>query len=498
MSVIERSSIIPSLYPEKKDSVEIIELLEDPNKRDRNGKPLLHTAIEKQNIKLIEQIIKSEGDLNISTITRKPALLVAMKTKNFEIIKLLVDNGANVNITDAEGITPLFEATFCGKNFFDYLLANGADIKHENDYKENAIDWICRNGNAREYKEFFQKNGKVKVNFFRVVCNNYPACSFDYFCPLTINDKVNDRSALYYALANSKMEIAEKLISNGANINELDSNSNNLLHQLAMISHLQIEPYKFLINNGVSPISFNNKGETPFVVSFQRFVSIDVRNILRKNYTRECSICGEEKELFALKDCGHAFCFECLNYYFETDKIASSFNCPHIKCKTSINPEDIQILVKPETYERIDKLLTEKTCMMMSDFSWCPDCGDGGFTQEVIAGDLKHFKVCDLAQCNSCSTQFCNLCLMKLDCSIEEHKLVCDFAISVEEKLRIAKPCPRCKFFIQHDSGCSHMTCHSCHYQYCYICLGPYLQGFHVYDMNGPCSCDKFFSMYQY
>ena len=489
------TSIIPSLYPQKetveikKADVEIIELLEEPNKRDRNGKPLLHTAIEKQNIKLIKQIIKSEGDLNISTNTGKPALLVAVKIKNFEIIKLLVDNGANVNITDAEGITPLFEATFCSKIVFDYLLANGADIEHENDYKENAMDWVCRNGSANEFKEFFE-NGKMKVNFHRVVENDYPICSFDYFCPLTINGKVNDRSALFYALKKNKMEIVKKLISIGANINELDSNSNNLLHQLAMEqSHISVDPYNFLINNGVSPVTLNNKGETPFVVSFQRNVSIDVRNILRKNYTRECSICGEEKELFALKDCGHAFCFECLNYYFETDKIASSFNCPHIKCKTSINPEDIQILVKPETYERIDKLLTEKTCMMMGDFSWCPDCGDGGFTQEVIASDLKHFKVCDLAQCNSCSTQFCNLCMKKLDCSIEEHKLVCDFSISVEEKLRIAKPCPRCKIFIQHDSGCSHMTCHSCRYQFCYICLGPYRPGFHVFNIDGPCFC---------
>ena len=37
--------------------------------------------------------------------------------------------------------------------------------------------------------------------------------------------------------------------------------------------------------------------------------------------------------------------------------------------------------------------------------------------------------------------------------------------------------CPECRVRIEKASGCNHMTCGSCHYQFCWLCRGRYYDG---------------------
>lgn len=41
----------------------------------------------------------------------------------------------------------------------------------------------------------------------------------------------------------------------------------------------------------------------------------------------------------------------------------------------------------------------------------------------------------------------------------------------------ITKKCPNCKSSIEKNGGCNHMTCHKCHYHFCWLCLGKFGKG---------------------
>ena len=84
---------------------------------------------------------------------------------------------------------------------------------------------------------------------------------------------------------------------------------------------------------------------------------------------------------------------------------------------------------------------------------------------------------------------FCFLCLQK-----PHGKLVCDQKLdnSMIEfaKNNFVKKCPNCNIVTEKSSGCNHMTCTKCKFQWCWLCNGKYTL---EHYLEGKCKGYQFF-----
>jgi len=112
------------------------------------------------------------------------------------------------------------------------------------------------------------------------------------------------------------------------------------------------------------------------------------------------------------------------------------------------------------------------------DTSWCPTPG----CQAVFAFDeaLTNYK------CPTCKKHYCLRCKceMHTGVSCEEYRSMAHLSEDDKKFMVLAKgakykQCPSCKFWVEKNEGCDHMTCR-CKYQFCYVCGGKY----------GACRCN--------
>ena len=86
--------------------------------------------------------------------------------------------------------------------------------------------------------------------------------------------------------------------------------------------------------------------------------------------------------------------------------------------------------------------------------------------------------------------KFCFVCLKEWHgnkkCSTEIDK---DFLLWKKDK--IVKQCPKCKFWTEKNSGCNHITCAECKYQWCWLCRGKYSETH--FEAGGTCAGLQFF-----
>lgn len=195
----------------------------------------------------------------------------------------------------------------------------------------------------------------------------------------------------------------------------------------------------------------------------------------------ECPACFDDfpaSKMFSLA-CGHEFCKDCWEGHLaegikEGPVCLDATTCPtgRDECTEVVDERSWKELADEETFATYNRFLLRSFIGLQPNMLWCPN--PSGCDRIVKYSGTR----ADL-QC-SCGYRFC------FNCGLEAHSPAsCDeytmWKDAVSAKMDISsvktmmdkfKRCPKCKIFIDKNSGCKHMTCTnpSCRHEFCWNC----------------------------
>ena len=206
-----------------------------------------------------------------------------------------------------------------------------------------------------------------------------------------------------------------------------------------------------------------------------------------------CPICGDEGDAHDAISlgCQHQFCGICYGAYLsgkveEGPSCVKTF-CPMFKCKLIV-PSSIFIrCTDKSTSQKYRYYMTRNFIETNKSFRWCPSAG---CEKVVIAGPGITTIPC------SCGNPFC------FKCGEEAHDPVCcPYLAEWSQKcsnesetanwiLANTKKCTQCNARIEKNQGCNHMVCKICKYEFCWICMGSWIE--HSQSTGGFYKCNRF------
>ena len=186
----------------------------DINLRGESGKTALTIACLKKHTKLAEQLI-NKGANNIISQGGFTPLHFASSSGSYKVAKLLINKNFNLNVMDYTGGTPLDSASGklksespetkeSKKKIAALLTKNGGKRGYE-----LSMVIAARNGEIDAVKHFLNKGTDINTSYTGMA--RFPGIPPSQY------------TSLHWAAHSGNIEIAELLISSGANINKKDS-----------------------------------------------------------------------------------------------------------------------------------------------------------------------------------------------------------------------------------------------------------------------------------
>ncbi|MGD1920999.1 MAG: ankyrin repeat domain-containing protein [Pleurocapsa sp.] len=256
------------------------------NGKDKQGKTLLHYAVENNKLDLIEFLIANGADVNQLDINGNSALYEAIRQSNFKLITLLKNNQANLNSQDLEQLGLELHTKICDPEKVRFLLRHGANANQINISGSTPLLKIANTecaytsrGRGRQQVDVAKllievgadvnaqnREGKTPLHLIKTSYGEKDYILAQLFIKagafLDITDQ-NNQTPLHIAAKNGRHDLAKVLIKAGADINAQDNQGQTPLHIVTHNSSHGIKTIQRLfIESGADIFIADNTGKT--------------------------------------------------------------------------------------------------------------------------------------------------------------------------------------------------------------------------------------------
>lgn len=174
----------------------------------------------------------------------------------------------------------------------------------------------------------------------------------------------------------------------------------------------------------------------------------------------ECTICRSIYADPRVLQCGHTFCFECLQSLADGKRSGDGVSCPLCR-KTFIVPcGGVKDLPKNYAFSTLMEVKTTKSASIAVEYSYCELCSE--FKEE------KQIAKMQCSECQQDMCEFCANCHVKSK-SAHKHKVVkIDGASTKSPESAVKNPTSSCR---QHRDERIKLYCFDCKTAICFMCF---------------------------
>ncbi|XP_041268760.1 transient receptor potential cation channel subfamily A member 1 [Onychostruthus taczanowskii] len=259
LNVMDSSGNTPLHWATKKNQVESVRLLlsrgANPNILNSNMMAPLHMAVQSLHNEIVKVLVQhSSTDVNLEGEAGNTPIIVACYKDNPEALTLLIENGGKICKPNKTGCMPIHAAAFSGaKTCLEILLKKGEELGHSAKTHIN-----------------FTNNGKCSPLHLAVQSGDLEMIKMCIEFGAQIDLKQNEKcTALHFAATQGATEIVKLMMSSYAGeesiIDAVDGNKETLLHRTALFDHYELAEY--LISMGANIDSVDIEGRSPLLLA---------------------------------------------------------------------------------------------------------------------------------------------------------------------------------------------------------------------------------------
>ncbi len=234
------------------------------NQVDQNGRSLLQDAIILGNEKIAKILIDNSIDINIKDNKNRNVAFDAIGYGNNEIVDLIITNPKiELNNIDSNGKTILHsQVVLENDNLAKKLLINGADPTIPDPNGLNFLTYTALRGEDGE--ELLDVAIEAGCNLNAKIANKNSVLLEVLYAFTRVSDgELHRRKEL--------KNVAKKLIDNGSDINDINSNGETVLFE--MVRKGDLDGCAFLLENKLDINKKNKNCETPLSIAILKGIS---------------------------------------------------------------------------------------------------------------------------------------------------------------------------------------------------------------------------------